>query len=115
MNIKNIIVAICSILFFMIGIDKFFSYMEPPCSLEDSIPSIVWTLLGGLQLIAGVLIWMPKYRKYVAGFFFVFMVVFTIVHLIEQTYDIGGSIFMAVLLGLLVWDPTFLKGKNNMS
>lgn len=113
MNIKNIIVAICSILFLMIGVDKFISFMEPPCSLMTEVSPIVWKLLGVLQIAAGILIWLPKYRKYVTGFFFVFMIIFIIVHLVENTYDIGGAAFMAVLLGLLVWDPGFLRGKGN--
>jgi tryptophan-rich sensory protein len=100
-------------MFFMIGADKFLSFLEPPCSLESSIPSIVWSILGVMQIAAGILIWSPKYRKSVAGFFFVFMLVFTMVHIVMGTYDIGGSVFMAVLLGLLVWSPSFLRGKGN--
>lgn len=112
MNITKIIVAICSLLFLMVGADKFFSFMEPPCSLEDHIPSLIWKVVGVLQIVAGILIWMPKYRKFVAGFFFIFMLVITVVHLTQSTYDIGGSIFMAILLGLLVWNPAFINGKR---
>ena len=112
MNLSNIIVAICSLLFIMIGVDKFFSFMEPPCSLMDNNSTTVWKVLGGLQLAAGILIWLPQFRKYIASFFLVFMLIFTIIHIKESTYDIGGSVFMAVLLGLLVWNPKFLKGKN---
>ncbi len=113
MNITNIIVAICSLLFFMIGVDKFFLFMEPPCSLQDSVPPVAWKMLGALQLAAGVLIWFPRFRKYVAGFFAVFMLIFTSMHLIANTYDVGGAVFMAVLLGLLVWNPAFLNKKFN--
>ncbi len=113
MNPIKIITGICSLLFFMIGLDKFFNFLQPPCSLEDSISPSVWLVFGVLQIAAGVLIWIPKYRKSVAGFFFVFMVIFTIVHLIDQTYDIGGSTSMAVLLGLLLWNPGFLGGKKS--
>lgn len=112
MNATNIIVAICSLLFFMIGADKFLSFLDPPCSLDSSISPVIWKIFGVLQLAAGILIWLPKYRKHVAGFFFVFMVVFTVIHLMTGTYDIGGSTFMAVLLGLLIWDPEFLRGKD---
>lgn len=80
--------------------------------MMDRIPVAIWKGLGALQLIAGVLIWAPKYRKYVAGFFAVFMVVFSIVHLVQNTYDIGGAMFMAVLLGILAWDPGFIRGKK---
>ncbi len=114
MNLTNIIVGICSILFIMIGVDKFLAFMEPPCSLESEISPMVWKALGVLQLASGILIWIPKYRKHVAGFFAVFMVVFTIVHLIENTYDVGGAVFMAVLLGLLVWNPGFIRGKKKV-
>jgi len=65
-----------------------------------------------LQMIAGALIWFPRLKRYIAGFFTVFMLVFIIYHLFESTYDIGGAAFMAVMLGLLVWNPSFLKGKN---
>ena len=77
----------------------------------ESIPTIVWKLLGSIQLVAGVLIWLTKFRKFIVGFFFVFMLTFTIIHLTQNTYDVGGSVFMAFLLGLLVWNPSFLRGK----
>lgn len=112
MNLTNVITAICSLLFLSIGADKFLSFLEPPCSMESSISPMVWRGLGVLQIISGILIWLPKYRKYVAGFFAVFMVIFTIVHLVNNTYDIGGSAFMAVLLALLAWNPSFIKGKS---
>ena len=113
MKIINIIIAICSLLFIMIGVDKFISFLEPPCSLQDSISPTVWKTLGALQIVSGVLLWIPKYRQYVAGFFFVFMLIFTGVHLMNSTYDIGGSLFMAVMLGLLIWNPKFIHGKKN--
>ena len=114
MNITNIITAICSLLFLMIGADKFLFFLEPPCSLMNSIPTIAWKILGVMQLAAGVLIWLPKYRKHIAGFFVIFMLVFTIVHLINNTYDVGGAVSMAVLLGLLTWNPTFIRGKKQL-
>lgn len=113
MNLTKIVTAISSLLFLMIGADKFLSFLEPPCSLMGNIPPTAWKSLGALQLVAGILIWLPKFRKPIAGFFFLFMIGFTIVHLINNTYDIGGSVFMAVLLGLLVWNPSFMNGKKN--
>lgn len=112
MNIRNVIIAIISLLFFMIGSDKFLSFLEPPCSLMNNIPPTAWKTLGVLQLAAGILIWLPKFRKHIIGFFFVFMLVFSTIHLINNTYDVGGAAFMAILLGLLVWNPVFLKGKK---
>ena len=112
MNVKNLIIAICSLLFLMIGADKFFSFLEPPCSLNDSIAPSVWKFFGILQLAAGLLIWHPRFRKPVVVFFFFFMLIFTLYHLIEKTYDIGGSAFMAFLLGLLIWNPPFIRGKE---
>lgn len=88
MNATIIISAICSLMFFMIGADKFLSFLEPPCSLESSIPTIVWSIMGIVQIAAGILIWLPKYRKSVAGFFFVFMLAFTMVHIVMGTYDL---------------------------
>jgi len=113
MNLTTIITAICSLSFFMIGADKFLSFLEPPCSLETSISPTLWSILGVLQLAAGLLIWLPAFRKHVAGFFTVFMTIFSIVHLTQNTYDIGGSAFMAILLGLLTWNPSFLGEKMN--
>lgn len=112
MNVMNIIAVLCSLLFFMVGADKFLSFLQPQCSLESSIPTLIWKFLGALQIAAGVLIWLPKFRKHVAGFFFVFMLVITVIHIIQNTYDIGGSIVMATLLGLLLWNPVFLRGKK---
>ena len=113
MNIANIITAFCSFSFFMIGVDKFFPFMEPPCSLMNSISPIVWKFLEILQLTGGILIWLPRFRKQVAGFFVVFMLVFIIVHLISGTYDVGGAVAMAVLLGLLTWNPEFIRNKKD--
>lgn len=112
MNIKNILVAISSLLFLMIGADKFLNYLQPPCSMMNTIPPMVWSILGVMQLAAGILIWLPKYRKYVAGFFMIFMICFTIYHLINNTNDIGGSAFMAVLLALIFWNPSFIREKD---
>lgn len=112
MNIATILVAVLSLFFFMIGADKFLFFLEPACSLADNIPSTIWKVLGVLQLIAGVLIWLPKYRKYIVGFFFVFMIFFTVVHLTQNTSDVGGAVFMGFLLGLLVWNPPFIRGNK---
>lgn len=111
----KIIVAICSILFLVIGTDKFFLFLEPPCSLMNNIPVSIWKILGVLQILGGLLIWIPTYRKYVAGFFIVFMLTFTIIHLANSTYDIGGSLFMAVLLSVVLWNPSFLNRKDRSS
>lgn len=89
----------------MIGADKFLSFLEPPCSMEDRIPVLIWKALGALQIISGVLIWLPKFKKSIALFWAIFMLSFSIVHLSQQTTDIGGSVFLAVLLGILVWKP----------
>ena len=96
----------------MIGADKFLSFLEPPCSLESSIPTIIWSVLGVLQISSSILLWMPKYRKYVSGFFSVFMLIFTVIHLSQGTTDIGGSAFMGVLLGLISWNPSFLGDRS---
>ena len=103
MNLTNLLTANASIFFFMVGTDKFLSFLEPPCSLEASISPIIWQALGVLQFASGILIWLPKFRAHLAGFWAVFMVIFSVVHLTQSTYDIGGAVFMAVLLGALAW------------
>ncbi|RNC86373.1 MAG: hypothetical protein ED556_08760 [Winogradskyella sp.] len=112
MNILKLLIAICSVLFLLVGFDKFVPLMEPQCSLKGQISPILWRLLGGLQLAAGILIWSSKLRKYVAGFFIPVLIFFTAYHLKADTYDIGGSIFMAILLGIILWNPEFLKVKK---
>lgn len=114
MNIANVITGICSLLFLSIGADKFLNFLEPPCSLMGSISPIVWSILGVMQIAGGILIWFPKYRKYVAIFFTLFMLTFIVIHLVNNTYDIGGAAFMAVLLGLLAWNPGFIRGKKDL-
>ena len=113
MTITKALVAICSLMFLMIGADKFLNFLEPPCSLMDTIPPMVWSAFGVLQLLAGFLICFPSTRKPTAIFFAIFMLVFTIYHLTQQTYDIGGSAFMAILLGLIAWNPPFLRTKSS--
>jgi len=77
-----------------------------------NVSTTVWYLLGVMQFAAGILIWRPKYRRFVAGFFVVFMLVFTFIHISNNTSDYGGALFMAGLLALLAWDPRFIRGKN---
>lgn len=112
MKLINLLIAVCSILFLMIGADKFLNYLEPPCSLAGTISPLVWKILGVLQLAAGVFIWLPKVRRPLSIFFFFFMLFFTIYHLTSNTTDVGGSIFMMILLGIIIWNPAFLHGNK---
>lgn len=96
----------------IIGIDKFFPFMDPPCSLENTISPIIWKTLGALQILGAFLICLPKWRKPVAGFFIIFMLIFTTYHISQSTYDIGGSIFMAIQFGIIYWNPSFLGAKK---
>lgn len=112
MTISDFIAVICSMMFFMIGFDKFYAFLEPPCTLQASIDPSDWKIFGIMQVAAGILIWFPQIRRYVAGFFTIFMLVFTVYHLSAGTSDIAGAIFMAVLLGLLTWNPQFINGKK---
>ena len=98
-------------MFFMIGADKFLSYLEPPCSLESSLSPMIWSIFGVMQLATGILLWLPQFKKYVVGFWMIFMLVFAGVHLSQGTSDFGGALFMAGLLGVLVWNPSFIRGK----
>ncbi len=112
MYLRNIILAYLSFSFVMVGADKFLDFLEPACSLMGSVPKMVWYALGVLQIISGILIWMPKYRKYLAGIWMVFMLIFTAVHIVQGTTDFGGSLFMAIVLGVLVWNPSFIREKH---
>jgi len=111
MHLDKIITGICTILFLMVGADKFLGFMEPPCSMEGHIPPLIWKTMGVLMIISAFLLWLPKYRKHLAGFWAVYMIVFVLVHLTQSTYDVAGAISMAVLLGVLVWNPSFIGGK----
>lgn len=99
--IMKVVLGTCSLFFFMIGFDKIFGYLQPPCSLQHLIPTAILTVLGLLQVISGILLWFPAYRKHIAGFWAVSMVVFSVVHIGQSTYDIGGSAFMAFLLVII--------------
>ncbi len=112
MNLSNLIIGVCSLLLLMVGADKFLNFMEPPCSLMENISTTTWQALGVIQLAGGILLWMPKLRRSIASFFIVFMLFFTIMHLKENTYDIGGSVFMVFLFGIIAWNPSFLSGKK---
>jgi len=110
--ILKLIVGFCSISFIMIGADKFFHFIQPPCSLEESIPAMLWMTIGGLQFISGILIWSSRFRKPLVGFWMVFMLVITVVHLALGQSDVGGAVFLAILMALLVWNPSLLRLKK---
>jgi len=112
MSIANIITGLCSLMFFMIGPDKFLNYLEPPCSMMEFVSPVVWKTLGVIQVLAGILIWLPQFKKYIVGFFAVFMYVFVLVHVTQGTKDIGGALFMGILLSILAWNPSFIRGKK---
>lgn len=112
MNLSNILAVLCSLLFFMVGADKFLAFLEPPCSIMNKITPMAWKALGVVQILGGIAILLPNFRRTVALFFFLLMIFFTGFHLTQGTYDIGGSVFMAALLGLLVWNPSFIRSKQ---
>jgi len=111
MNLNRIITGLVSVLLLMIGLDKFFPFLEP-CTLLADIPPSIWNVLGVIQLVSAILIWKPQFKKPIAGFLIAFMLFFIIKHLIGGTYDIGGAVFMAALCGLLLWNPGFMRGKE---
>lgn len=111
MKIINVIIALASIMFLMIGIDKFFPFLDPPCSLENSISPVIWKTFGVLQIAAAFLLW-TKWKKLVALFFILFMLCFSVYHISHNTYDIGGALFLAFQLGIIYWNPSFLGGKE---
>jgi len=41
------------------------------------------------------------------------MIGFTLYHLVNNTFDIGGSVFMAVILAVIVWNPRFIRGRDD--
>lgn len=110
MILGKILIGIFSLLLLMVGADKFLNFLQPPCSLMETINPMMWMVLGGIQMLGAILIWLPKYRKLVANFFLGFMAFFTAYHLIKGTYDIGGAVFMLGLCALIVWSPAFLMG-----
>lgn len=112
MNIPNILAGLFSAMLLMVGADKFLNFLQPPCSLMDTLNPTIWKVLGVIQIIGAILTWLPKYRKTVAFFFLGFMTFFTVYHLINETYDIGGSVFMMVLSGLIAFNPGFLRSKK---
>jgi len=97
----------------MIGADKFLHFLQPPCSLEDTIPTTAWIILGVSQIAGGILIWIPKLRKLVVGFFVLYMLFFIGLHIGKGTSDIEGAVFMAVLLGILLWNPSFIRANKS--
>ncbi len=111
MNVENILFVLLSLLLIGVGFDKFHPFLEPPCSLEAKMPVLAWKSIGIMQLIIAILVWQKKIRQYLLGFFLVFMLFIIGVHLLTNTYDIGGALCMAGLSGLLVWKPKFIKVK----
>lgn len=110
--LMNIFKVIASLLFLMLGADKFLHFLEPPCSLEQNISQNVWIVIGYIYFGATGLIWHPRFGKQVAAFFAVLMLFFVVYHLVNNTYDIGGALLMAVLLGFIAWNPSFLSRKS---
>ncbi len=101
MTFDKIITAVFSLLMFMIGVDKFMAFLTP-CNIMASIPTTLWHIIGVLQIAAAFLIWLPRFRKIVAGFFLCLMIYFIVRHLMEGTYDIGGAVFLGLICGLLL-------------
>jgi len=104
----TILKVITSLMFFVLAADKFLHFLKPPCSLEETFSQNVWMMIGYVYIAAASLLWHKKIGKRVAIIFAVVMIAFSIWHLVNDTYDIGGALFMALLLGLIAWKPEFL-------
>ena len=105
MRINQILTAIFSIMLVMIGVDKFFGFLQPACTLQSDINPIVWKAIGIIQISFGILAWNIKWRKSVAWMILGLMIYFSIRHLTAGTNDIGGAVFMGVLAIMIIWNP----------
>jgi len=59
-------------------------------------------LLVSFKMAVGTTIWLLKVRKYIVGFFMVFMISFSIVNVNQNTTDIEVAVFMAILFTVFI-------------
>jgi len=106
--IYKILLGLFTLLMLMLGVDKFYPIAEPCSVLMEWSPTAL-KVLGVIQILRGVLIWFETTRKLVAGFFLGLMIYFIVRHLMTDTYDIGGALFLAGICLLINWNPKFLR------
>ena len=107
---KKYLIYFISINLFILGLDKFLKLMPLSCTLlTDASESLMYGL-GVIEILLAVLLFLGKFTKTILVVVVLFMVWAIVMHLMADTYDIGGAVFLAVLSTVLLVLP---KSINN--
>ncbi|MDJ0644852.1 MAG: DoxX family protein [Flavobacteriaceae bacterium] len=110
---RNKILFVLSILFGLMfinsGLNKFFNFIPVPDDLPESLARLTaalaeigWLLplIGGIEVLAGLLFMIPKYRALGAAMIFPIMIGIMLTHTITDTSGLPVAI---VLFAINVW------------
>ena len=88
------------------GADKFLKFSHS-CSLEQTSNDIVWKIIGVIEIAIGMSLLLNKYVSYFLSLAIVVFTIGIISHLNQNTYDIGGAVFLLIYAIVLLY---FNKG-----
>lgn len=96
-KIKKYTIIFIAINLLILGVDKFFQFIPLSCTLMiDASKSLMYGL-GVIEVGLGILLLLGKFTKFILIGVCLLMVWAIVMHLVSETYDIGGAVFLAIL------------------
>lgn len=95
-KIKKYLIYFIAINLFILGLDKFLKLMPLSCTLLTDTSNSIMYGLGVVEVVLAVLLFAGKFTKTILIAVVLLMVWAIVMHLMADTYDIGGAVFLAV-------------------
>ena len=105
-KIKKYVIYFIALNLIILGIDKFFTFIPAACSLLTEATTSMSYSLGVIEILLGILLFAGKFTKTILIFVVLLMISAIIMHLMNDTYDIGAAIFMAIIAIIPLVLPT---------
>jgi len=96
-NLKRYIIYFIALNLIILGLDKFLKLMPVACTLMTDASDTILYIIGGLEIVLGILLFLGKFTKGILIAVVLLMLWAIGMHLINETYDIGGAVFLAVV------------------
>lgn len=104
-NINKYIIYFVAINLLILGIDKFFQFIPESCTLLEDASKTMMYSLGVIEIVLAFFLFVGKFTKKILLAIVLLMAWATLMHFMNDTYDIGGAVF----LGIIALLPLFIK------
>jgi len=97
-KIKKYIIYFIALNLLVLGMDKFFLFIPDSCTLLVDAPKSMLYTLGVIEVVLGILLCLGKYTRTILVAILVLMISAIVMHMVNDTYDIGGAVFLILLV-----------------